>query len=243
MREIKIAKSAGFCFGVKRAVNLVYDQVGNAKKVYTYGPIIHNEEVVSDLERKGVHVLSEEDIDAMLAHDGREDDAKEIVIRSHGIGRDAYKKLEQLGFEIVDATCPFVKKIHRIVQEETEQGHCVVIVGDENHPEVCGIRGWCVREPIIVNSVEQAKKKLDFLDKNVYIVAQTTFNDVKFKDIVDVDSTEVLGKFYSDSGADELVFYDFLEIKDIMSLFIIPYVMLPRNDREKQERLQLMLIP
>ena len=143
MREIKIAKSAGFCFGVKRAVNLVYDQVGNAKKVYTYGPIIHNEEVVSDLERKGVHVLSEEDIDAMLAHDGREDDAKEIVIRSHGIGRDAYKKLEQLGFEIVDATCPFVKKIHRIVQEETEQGHCVVIVGDENHPEVCGIRGWC----------------------------------------------------------------------------------------------------
>ena len=80
------------------------------KKVYTYGPIIHNEEVVSDLERKGVHVLSEEDIDAMLAHDGREDDAKEIVIRSHGIGRDAYKKLEQLGFEIVDATCPFVKK-------------------------------------------------------------------------------------------------------------------------------------
>ena len=130
-------------------------------------------------------MLSEEDIDAMLAHDGREDDAKEIVIRSHGIGRDAYKKLEQLGFEIVDATCPFVKKIHRIVQEETEQGHCVVIVGDENHPEVCGIRGWCVREPIIVNSVEQAKKKLDFLDKNVYIVAQTTFNDVKFKDIVE----------------------------------------------------------
>ena len=185
MREIKIAKSAGFCFGVKRAVNLVYDQVGNAKKVYTYGPIIHNEEVVSDLERKGVHVLSEEDIDAMLAHDGREDDAKEIVIRSHGIGRDAYKKLEQLGFEIVDATCPFVKKIHRIVQEETEQRHCVVIVGDENHPEVCGIRGWCVREPIIVNSVEQAQKKLDFLDKNVYIVAQTTFNDVKFKDIVE----------------------------------------------------------
>ena len=185
MREIKIAKSAGFCFGVKRAVNLVYDQVGNAKKVYTYGPIIHNEEVVSDLERKGVHVLSEEDIDAMLAHDGREDDAKEIVIRSHGIGRDAYKKLEQLGFEIVDATCPFVKKIHRIVQEETEQGHCVVIVGDENHPEVCGIRGWCVREPIIVNSVEQAQKKLDFLDKNVFIVAQTTFNDVKFKDIVE----------------------------------------------------------
>ena len=185
MREIKIAKSAGFCFGVKRAVNLVYDQVGNAKKVYTYGPIIHNEEVVSDLERKGVYVLSEEDIDAMLAHDGREDDAKEIVIRSHGIGRDAYKKLEQLGFEIVDATCPFVKKIHRIVQEETEQGHCVVIVGDENHPEVCGIRGWCVREPIIVNSVEQAQKKLDFLDKNVYIVAQTTFNDVKFKDIVE----------------------------------------------------------
>ena len=165
MREIKIAKSAGFCFGVKRAVNLVYDQVGNAKKVYTYGPIIHNEEVVSDLERKGVHVLSEEDIDAMLAHDGREDDAKEIVIRSHGIGRDAYKKLEQLGFEIVDATCPFVKKIHRIVQEETEQGHCVVIVGDENHPEVCGIRGWCVRGQLSLIPWNRQKKSLIFLIK------------------------------------------------------------------------------
>ena len=185
MREIKIAKSAGFCFGVKRAVNLVYDQVGNAKKVYTYGPIIHNEEVVSDLEQKGVHVLSEEDVDEMAVHGIREDEEREIVIRSHGIGQNVYRKLEQLGFEIVDATCPFVKKIHRIVQEETEQGHCVVIVGDENHPEVQGIRGWCVQEPIIVNSVEEAKKKLDFLDKDVYIVAQTTFNDVKFKDIVE----------------------------------------------------------
>ena len=121
----------------------------------------------------------------MAAHGIREDEERESVIRSHGIGQNVYRKLEQLGFEIVDATCPFVKKIHRIVQEETEQGHCVVIVGDENHPEVKGIRGWCVQEPIIVNSVEEAKKKLDFLDKNVYIVAQTTFNDVKFKDIVE----------------------------------------------------------
>ena len=172
MREIKIAKSAGFCFGVKRAVNLVYDQVGNGKKVYTYGPIIHNEEVVADLEQKGVHVLTEDDIDTMIAQEGRVDDTKEIVIRSHGVGKHVYEKLEKLGFEIVDATCPFVKKIHRIVQEETEQEHCVVIVGDENHPEVCGIRGWCIKDPVIVNSVEQAEKKLDFLDKNVYIVAQ-----------------------------------------------------------------------
>ena len=185
MREIRVAKSAGFCFGVKRAVNLVYDQDAETKKVYTYGPIIHNEEVVRDLEQKGVHVLSESDILAMQDNTDFDNTTKEIIIRSHGVGEAVYQTLEKLGFEIVDATCPFVKKIHRIVREETEQGHTVVIVGDENHPEVQGIRGWCVREPIIVNSVEQAQEKLVFLDKNLYIVAQTTFNDVKFKDIVE----------------------------------------------------------
>ena len=153
MREIRVAKSAGFCFGVKRAVNLVYDQDAETKKVYTYGPIIHNEEVVRDLEQKGVHVLSESDILAMQDNTDFDNTTKEIIIRSHGVGEAVYQTLEKLGFEIVDATCPFVKKIHRIVREETKQGHTVVIVGDENHPEVQGIRGWCVREPIIVNSV------------------------------------------------------------------------------------------
>ena len=87
------------------------------------------------------------------------------MLRAHGEPPSTYEIAKQNEITIVDATCPFVKKIHRIVQEETEQGHCVVIVGDENHPEVCGIRGWCVREPIIVNSVEQAQKKLLYTAK------------------------------------------------------------------------------
>ena len=191
MKDIKIAKTAGFCFGVKRAVNMVYEQINekDAGTVYTYGPIIHNEEVVRDLEKKGVHVLSEKDVEAMSKVNksgvGSEINDAKIIIRSHGVGEQVYKQLEALGFTIVDATCPFVKKIHRIVAEESEKGHCIVIVGDENHPEVLGIKGWCSGDPVIVNSVEQAQEKLHLLEKNVYIVSQTTFNDVKFQDIVE----------------------------------------------------------
>ena len=109
--EITVAKTAGFCFGVKRAVEKVYDQIATGKKpIYTYGPIIHNEEVVRDLEEKGVQVInSKEELEAL----------KEgvVVIRSHGVGREIYELLERQGLELVDATCPFVKKIHKIVRE------------------------------------------------------------------------------------------------------------------------------
>ena len=128
--EITVAKTAGFCFGVKRAVEKVYDQIATGKKqIYTYGPIIHNEEVVRDLEEKGVQVInSKEELEAL----------KEgvVVIRSHGVGREIYELLERQGLELVDATCPFVKKIHKIVREQCEAGRRVIIVGNEHHPEV-----------------------------------------------------------------------------------------------------------
>ena len=130
--EITVAKTAGFCFGVKRAVEKVYDQIATGKKpIYTYGPIIHNEEVVRDLEEKGVQVInSKEELEAL----------KEgvVVIRSHGVGREIYELLERQGLELVDATCPFVKKIHKIVREQCEAGRRVIIVGNEHHPEVEG---------------------------------------------------------------------------------------------------------
>ena len=129
-------RQAGFCFGVKRAVEKVYDQIATGKKpIYTYGPIIHNEEVVRDLEEKGVQVInSKEELEAL----------KEgvVVIRSHGVGREIYELLERQGLELVDATCPFVKKIHKIVREQCEAGRRVIIVGNEHHPEVEGIKGW-----------------------------------------------------------------------------------------------------
>lgn len=118
--EITVAKTAGFCFGVKRAVEKVYDQIATGKKqIYTYGPIIHNEEVVQDLEEKGVQVInSKEELEAL----------KEgvVVIRSHGVGREIYELLERQGLELVDATCPFVKKIHKIVREQCEAGRRVL---------------------------------------------------------------------------------------------------------------------
>ena len=110
--EIELARTAGFCFGVKRAVDTVYEQVEQHRedKIYTYGPIIHNEEVTKDLAKKGVEVIdSEKELDAV--------DKGVIIIRSHGVARDIYKKIQEKGLTCVDATCPFVKKIHRIVEE------------------------------------------------------------------------------------------------------------------------------
>lgn len=192
MREIILAKTAGFCFGVKRAVDTVYEQVEKSKQdnyeVYTYGPIIHNEEVVSDLESKGIVIIQdEEDIEKYLCSEENhnENTRRRIVIRSHGTGKETYNKLKNAGFEIVEATCPFVKKIHNIVQEESEKGSTIVIVGDENHPEVQGIKGWCLTEPVIIDSIESAEEKADKIGENIALVAQTTFNSIKFKDLVE----------------------------------------------------------
>ena len=179
-RVIKTAKTAGFCFGVKRAVEKVYEQVELGKKnVYTYGPIIHNEEVVSDLEAKGVSVL-ENRADLEVIEKGT------VVIRSHGVPRDIYQLIEEKGLECVDATCPFVRKIHRIVEKESKNGCHIVIIGNDNHPEVEGIKGWC-QGPVTVISTEEEAENLEIFDeKKVCIVSQTTFNYNKFKDLVEI---------------------------------------------------------
>ncbi len=194
MREVILAKTAGFCFGVKRAVDTVYEQVnhcGEDTRVYTYGPIIHNEEVVRDLESRGVVILDDRNgLEAMKELTQNKKQAGEaikckVVIRSHGVGEEVYRALEAIGAEIIDATCPFVKKIHRIVSEESAKGNTIVIVGDEHHPEVCGIKGWCKNTPIIINSLEDAEKCLKKLKNNVALVSQTTFNGIKFKELVE----------------------------------------------------------
>ena len=129
--EVILAKSAGFCFGVKRAVDMVYEKLehSDGKPIYTYGPIIHNEEVVSDLERKGVRVVeNSEELEQL---------PKGIVInRSHGVSKEIYDCMLASGHEVVDATCPFVKRIHRIVEQESRAGKHIVIIGNPGHPEV-----------------------------------------------------------------------------------------------------------
>ena len=177
--EVNVAKTAGFCFGVRRAVELVEEQIQKGKKVYTYGPIIHNEEVVRELEEKGVSILYPED-------EWETVEKGTIVIRSHGITRAEQERMLSCGFEIVDATCPFVKKIHRIVEEQSSSGRKIVIIGDETHPEVIGIRGWAPGDVFVVDSAEKLEKLELPEEEKLCIVAQTTFNYKKFQELVEI---------------------------------------------------------
>ncbi|MDD6742385.1 MAG: 4-hydroxy-3-methylbut-2-enyl diphosphate reductase [Roseburia porci] len=179
--NVKLAKSAGFCFGVKRAVNMVYDRIGQTDMpIYTYGPIIHNEEVVKDMESKGVHVV--EDLsDLATLPKGI------IIIRSHGISKSEYDQMQEAGFEIVDATCPFVLKIHRLVREYSMKGHYIIIVGNENHPEVQGIRGWVEKSGVSIIATKEDADNFALPDAvPVTIVSQTTFNYNKFQELVEI---------------------------------------------------------
>ena len=179
--QVTLAKSAGFCFGVKRAVNMVYEEVEKSNgPIYTYGPIIHNDEVVKDFERKGVKLVKELSELANLPKG-------KIIVRSHGISRAEYEEIEAKGFEVVDATCPFVRKIHRLVDEHSANGEYVIIVGNPKHPEVCGIRGWVNGNDVsIIESVEEAEALELPQDKSACIVSQTTFNYNKFQDLVEI---------------------------------------------------------
>ena len=178
--NVTVAKTAGFCFGVKRAVEKVYEQIQKTDKpIYTYGPIIHNEEVVKDLKKKGVEVIgSEEELDRVRDCVG--------VIRSHGVGKHIYDILEKNGVEIVDATCPYVKKIHRVVAGQCAEGRQVIIVGDESHPEVIGIKGWGNQDTKVIENAEDFEKLGLPEGSRLCLVAQTTFNYKKFQDLVEI---------------------------------------------------------
>ena len=177
--EVTVAKTAGFCFGVKRAVEKVYEQIGKTEKpIYTYGPIIHNEQVVGDLQEKGVEV-----IDTLEELKTIRDVV--VVIRSHGVGKDVYDILKENGVEIVDATCPYVKKIHRIVEKQTAEGRRVLIVGSEDHPEVQGIKGWGDERTKVIENMDDFRRLELPEDEKLCIVSQTTFNYKKFQDLVE----------------------------------------------------------
>lgn len=181
--DIIVAKTAGFCFGVKRAVDKVYEQIEKGgKPICTYGPIIHNEEVVNELALKGVSVIETEEELKKLRD-------CVIVIRSHGVSENIYKLFDASSVEVVDATCPFVKKIHNIVRDESALGKTIIIVGNDGHPEVEGIKGWSSNNKVFVigSPNEAADWKCDEKEE-ICIVSQTTFNYNKFKDIVEIIS-------------------------------------------------------
>ncbi len=187
--NVILAKSAGFCFGVKRAVDTVYEELGTGTTIYTYGPIIHNEEVVHDLEERGVIVVNSiEELDAYAAASAKEERTPgKVIIRAHGVERGVCEAIEKLGYEIIDATCPFVLKIHRLVERHSKEGCQIVIVGNEEHPEVRGIKSWSYTEgTTVINSVESAENFTAEPGKKVCIVSQTTFNYNKFQELVEI---------------------------------------------------------
>ena len=185
--NIKTAETAGFCFGVQRAVDLVYKEVEAGQKVYTFGPIIHNEEVVLDLNKKGVIVIEEPEELKSLPKGT-------IIIRSHGVSEELQNKLSSYGHKIIDATCPYVKKIHKAVSDKSMEGQHIIIIGNSTHPEVQGIIGWCCANNSEFSTanytvIENEEEALAFhipRDNRVCIVAQTTFNYKKFQDLVEI---------------------------------------------------------
>lgn len=181
MAEVTVAKSAGFCFGVDRAVKMVYGELEKNTKVATLGPIIHNQDVVKDMEKKGARIVS--------SVEELEPD-ETVVIRSHGVGRRIYEKIAEKGNRMLDATCPFVSRIHKIVAEKTAEGYFILIAGDESHPEVQGIVGHCDENYLVFKDKIELnaffEKNYKKIKKKLAIVAQTTYNIIVWEDCLKV---------------------------------------------------------
>ena len=181
MNKVTVAKSAGFCFGVDRAVKMVYNELESNTKVATLGPIIHNQDVVNDMNAKGARVV--ESVDELLPEET-------VVIRSHGVGREVYDKIAEKGCRMLDATCPFVAKIHKIVAEKSKEGYKILIAGDVNHPEIQGIIGHCEQNYCVFKDNVELKhvfeKNENFLRKKLAFVAQTTYNIIEWEECLKV---------------------------------------------------------
>ena len=180
MKEIRVAKSAGFCFGVSRSVDMAQKLLEEQGSACSLGPIIHNEDVVNALAERGLHVAnSVEEIQPGEA----------VMIRAHGVAPAVYEALRARGAVITDATCPKVRMIHRIVREASEQGRFVIIIGMRNHPEIEAIRGWCGEHVVLENPAETAEwieKNPDFSDKMITIVVQTTQTSGNFTECCEI---------------------------------------------------------
>lgn len=173
--NIIVADYAGFCFGVKRAMDMAVENVEQSNiNLYSYGPLIHNPQVVEKLNNEGLVPIS--DIDTL--EKGR------VIIRSHGVGKNIIDKIEEKNITVIDTTCPFVKSVHKKVADYKEKGYTIIIVGKKNHPEVVGINGWCEDSAIIVEDTEQAQLVKNY--ERVCIVSQTTNRKDFFDSIVNI---------------------------------------------------------
>ena len=169
--KLTLAKTAGFCFGVDRAVSTLYSMVESGKRVCTLGPIIHNPSVISDLEKKGVHIIE---------HPSQIPPDTTVVIRTHGAPKFIIDELKKMKADYIDLTCPFVMKIQKIVERHSQKDRLLLIAGDENHPEVRGFRSRWEGESLVYKNGEELDRLLqnhpEIVDEEVYVVAQTTFS-------------------------------------------------------------------
>ena len=173
--ELVIAGTAGFCFGVNNAVKIVFDLARNTEsRIYTLGPIIHNDQVVDKLTQCGVKAID--------VPEQSEAPAK-VVIRAHGVGPEILSALKERGVEIVNATCPYVEKIQRLVSNKYDEGYQIIIIGDRTHPEIIGINGWCGNSAYIIEDAGEVET-LPEIKKNICVVAQTTFIREKWEKII-----------------------------------------------------------
>ncbi len=168
--EIKLAENYGFCFGVKRAIEIAEE----SKNAYTYGPLIHNREEINRLQ-ENFNVTTAHEIDEL-------ENTDRVIIRTHGIVKDELKKLNESGKEIINATCPFVTKPQEIVEQMSKEGYKVVIFGDEKHPEVKGVKSYAVNDPVVVMGIEDLEGH--HLGVKVAVVSQTTRKVKEFMKIV-----------------------------------------------------------
>lgn len=175
--NILIAKSAGFCPGVKRAIECVLElEKQGHKPIYTVGPLIHNKQVTDSLEAKGIKSI--EKLSEATNKNGV------LVIRAHGITPDFQKEIMALGMQVVDATCPLVKKVHNVIEKYAKQGYDTIIVGDSKHAEVIGLMGYTQNKGIVVGNIEEAQKLPQF--KKVNVVSQTTQKEETFLQIAEI---------------------------------------------------------
>lgn len=180
MKEVLIAENAGFCFGVKRAMNMAQKELEEKKdiSVYALGPLIHNKQAVEKYENMGLITIDKID-------DVNQNLESEMIIRSHGVPKITYDEAESKSIDIVDTTCPFVKKIHYIVSKGEEENKSIILLGDSNHPEVIGINGWCKDKAIIFKELEEVKNYDFDKTKEYLVVSQTTMNEKNFDNIIE----------------------------------------------------------
>lgn len=182
--EVRIADNAGFCFGVKRAMKIAWDELENKSEnnIYSLGPLIHNKQAVDRYKEKGL--VEMDNLESIPSE-------SKLIIRSHGVAEKVYTESKAKNMEIVDTTCPFVKKIHDIVKDFSKRGYKIIIVGNPNHPEIIGINGWCNNEAIVINKLEEIDD-ITFDPTQIYcVVSQTTANLESFDKIVQKLKTKI----------------------------------------------------